>query len=106
MQYETEILSLCGGFLQYDKMNDSFRYLGYPLDLTKTERGLLARLMERHEEYCSAKTLCAGILEHSADPEGLVRAHVSHINKKAFAIGQRQLVECRKNIGYKIAFSL
>lgn len=106
MEYEAEILSLRGGFLQYDKTRDSFRYLGYPLPLTRTEGRILARLMERHEEYCSAEALCGDILEQSADPEGLVRAHVSHINKKAFSIGERQLIECRKNIGYKISFSL
>ena len=105
MDYEAEILSLRGGFLQYNKTDDRFRYLGYSLDLTKTERKLLARLMES-DDYCSVEVLCRGILDESADPEGLVRAHVSHINKKAFAIGERQLIECRKNIGYKIAFSL
>lgn len=106
MQPKTPILTLRGGFLKYDPACDEFRYLGYPLTLTRTERKILARLMACSEEYCAPKLLCEGILDLSADPKGLLRAHISHINEKAFAIGERRLIVSRKNIGYKISFSL
>ena len=106
MEDQMPILSLRGGFLKCERACDEFRYLGYPLALTKTERQILARLMQHSDEYCAPETLYEGILEHSADPKGLVRAHVSHINEKAFAIGERKLIESQKNIGYKISFSL
>lgn len=106
MEDQTSILSLRGGFLQYDRVLGEFRYLGYPLVLTGTERRILARLMESDGEYCAPEALYSGILDLSADPKGLLRAHISHINEKAFAIGERKIVESRKNIGYKISFSL
>ena len=102
---QTSKLSLFGGFLKYDGENNEFRYLGYLLPLTKTEAKILLRLMRRPDGYCTANDL-GDILKESADPEGLLRAHVSHINDKAFAIGERRLIECRKNVGYKISFSL
>lgn len=106
MELTTPILSLRGGFLKYDRERDQIRYLGYPLVLTGTERKLLVRLMEHPDGYCTPEMLCDGILENSADPKGLLRAHISHVNEKAFAIGERRLIVSRKNIGYKISFSL
>lgn len=98
-------LSVRDGLLQYNGERGEFHYLGYPLILTKTETRILLYLMKHEGEYCSATNLCECLSTSSTDPDGLFRAHISHINEKAFAIGERHLIDCLKNVGYKISFS-
>lgn len=97
-------MSLFGGFLQYD--GDCVFYLGYPLALTGSERQILLCLMKNHPSPIAAEDFPLRGLALSGDPHGLLRAHISHINRKALAIGGRKLIVCRKNLGYKIANSL
>ncbi len=97
-------LSLFDGLLRYE--NAKFYYLGYPLPLTGSEKQILLCLMKKHPEAVTARDTPLLGLALSGDPRGLLRAHISHINRKAFAIGERSLITCQKNVGYKIANSL
>ncbi len=99
-----KVLSLRGGFLRIE--NDTVYYLGYVLPLSHTERDILTKIMQNEPQYTAAKDFESETFLLSGDPKGLLRKHISHINAKAHALGGRKIIESRKNLGYKIAFSL
>ncbi len=104
MTADREEISLRGGFLRVS--GTRVQYLGYPLDLTRGERSILARLMRAYPDPLTAADFDDRPFRLSSDPAGLLAKHISHINSKALALGGRKIIEHRKNIGYKIAFSL
>ncbi len=103
MQTE-QSLSVRGEFLRIE--NNTVFYLGYVLPLSDAERDILLRIMKAYPNYICAKDLDSEAFLLSGDPVGLLRKHVSHINAKSLVMGKRKIIESRKNLGYKIAFSL
>ena len=74
-------------------------YLGYPLRLSKTEYALLVRICQA-EDWLSREELagcCPG-----GNPDA-VPVHIAALNRKACAIGGRQLVETGRSKGYRLS---
>ncbi len=96
IEYIEEFISY--SHLHVGESRKSVVYLNYMLELTQTEYDIICLLVQRAGTPISAEKI-ARALNISSGSHG-VACHISLINKKAFAIGERKLILNSSKIGY------
>ncbi len=93
---EKEYISYKHLFLDVDAK--SAIYLGYPMEITQTEYGVLYALVSKPRAPLSPEEICR-ISSLNLSKEN-VSFHVSRINAKAKCIGNRALIKNMSKTGY------
>ena len=78
-------------FLCYDRSEDSFYLMGYPLLLSPTEHSILLAVLENEQQSFEELSL----LGKKPLRRGSVAVHISGINRKASLISGERLIEYR-----------
>lgn len=90
----------CNGVL-YTNGNNVL-YLGYLLDLTETERAILAFIASERERTLSAIEIAEVCMGNVHGKAATVAKHISSINAKAKVIGGRQIIRSPEHHCFKL----
>ena len=88
--------------LYVDKGRSQIFYLGYKLNLSKSEFKIICAIAGSTVEYITAESILRECFTNKDVKPGNVAAHICNINRKAAVIGGRKIILSKYDTGYKL----